>query len=103
MTAKQKIIEKLKRDGFVDNFWAIENKATIRLGAVINVLRTEGWKFSSKSGYIRGTKNWRYELENKIPKYKWVDVYIDGVRHAKQVLVSPDEIQGREGESVGSR
>lgn len=59
----QKIEDKLKQDGYVDNFWCIDNKITTRLGAVIFVLKERGYEFDeAQSGFVRGTKNWRYYL-----------------------------------------
>lgn len=74
-TQKQIIIEKLQRDGYVDNIWAIENKITTRLGAVILVLKNEGFVFDEeRSGFITNTKNWRYYLTSAPEKRKSVFV-----------------------------
>lgn len=63
MTNKAKIEAKLRKDGYVDNFWCIDNRITTRLGAVVHVLREEGWAFDEeRGGYLPGTKNWRYYL-----------------------------------------
>jgi hypothetical protein len=54
----------LKEVGFVDNFWAIDNRISVRLGAIIFTLKSEGWIFDDdKSGFLDGTKNWRYLLK----------------------------------------
>lgn len=66
MNKKNIIKNKLKKDGFVDNFWCIENKITTRLGAYILELKKDGFIFDdNKSGYIKNTKNWAYYLKNK--------------------------------------
>lgn len=62
MTQKKIVEEKLLADGFVTNFWAIDSRTTLRLGDIIFKLRNEGWEFSTESGYIGDTKNWRYIL-----------------------------------------
>lgn len=85
MTQKDKIIAKLKKDGFADNFWAFENRVTLRLGAVINELRKDGWEIDG--AYIPGTKNFKYSLKKKIPKYKWIEIEKDGIKYAKQVII----------------
>lgn len=65
MTQKQKVKEKLLADGEVDNFWAFNNRVSLRLGAIIHVLKKEGWVFDEeKSGFIPDTKNWRYVLKS---------------------------------------
>lgn len=94
MTQKQRVAEKLKKEGSIDNFWAVENKVTLRLGAIINVLREEGWEIDG--GFIPGTKNWRYTTKKKIPKFKWIEIEKDGVKYAKQVLISGSEEAKRE-------
>lgn len=74
MTKTKLIEQKLKRDGYVDNFWCINNKISTRLGAVIHVLKTRGYEFDEiRSGYMDGTKNWRYYLLGG-PKPKLVPV-----------------------------
>ena len=76
----QIIEEKLRKDGSVDNFWCIDNRITIRLGAVIFVLKGRGWAFDdARSGFVPGTKNWRYVLTSA-PQEKKVDPdFIPGV------------------------
>jgi len=63
MTQKEKIKEILERDGRVDNFYCIDQRISIRLGAIINVLKSEGWNF--RGDYLEGTKNYCYWV---IPK-----------------------------------
>lgn len=67
MTQKKQVEEKLLRDGFCTNFWAIDTRTTLRLGDIIFKLRKEGWEFSPDSGYIGDTKNWKYIL-TRAPK-----------------------------------
>lgn len=67
---KDRVIEKLRRDGEVDNFWAIENKI-LRLGAIMYELRDEGWEFHGMYGkerrYERALwKNYYYILGEKM-------------------------------------
>lgn len=64
LTQKQVVERKLLEEGAVDNFWAFNNKVTLRLGAIIFKLKEEGWVFDEeKSGFIPDTKNWRYVLK----------------------------------------
>ncbi len=75
-TQRKMVEDKLKRDGYVDNFWGIENKITLRLSAIIFTLREEGWVFDdAKCGFVPGTKNWRYWLAGAKqpyqPKYRY--------------------------------
>lgn len=66
MTHRAQIESKLRKDGFVDNFWCIDNKITTRLGAVIHVLKCDGWEFDDgRSGFLPNTKNWRYYIKNR--------------------------------------
>lgn len=60
MTQKERIKEILLRDGRVDNFYCIDNRITIRLGAIIERLRHEGWEITGD--YLEGTKNFCYTL-----------------------------------------
>lgn len=71
MTHKAQIIRRLREKGSIDNFYCIENRITTRLGAFIFTLKEEGWAFDDvKSGFIPGTKNWRYVVKTapKPPK-----------------------------------
>jgi hypothetical protein len=60
-TQKQIIAEKLEREGVIDNFWAFETKTTLRLGAIIERLRKDGWNIETK---MVG-KNCHYYLKSK--------------------------------------
>ena len=63
-TQIQKIIEKLEKDNEIDNFWAIDNHVSYRLGARIWDLKKLGWEFrTEKKG-----KNWYY-YPTTIPKW----------------------------------
>lgn len=56
------VADKLKQDGEITNVWAFEH-FILRLSNKIRALEALGWKFDKeKSGYIEGTKNWRYVL-----------------------------------------
>jgi len=46
MTQKQIILKKLKEEGSVSNLWAIQ-AGIWRLGAIINVLREEGFEIET--------------------------------------------------------
>jgi len=66
MTIREKVIEKLEKEGQVDNFWCIDNRITTRLSAVILNLKNEGYEFDDeKSGYLGDSKNWNYVLKTK--------------------------------------
>jgi len=59
-TQKFKVKAKLLNDGEIDNFWAMANVKTIRLGSIIHDLRKEGMEIDGD--YLPGTKNYRYVL-----------------------------------------
>lgn len=42
-TQRQKVEEILRRDGQISNFYCLDNRITIRLGAIIHLLRDDGW------------------------------------------------------------
>lgn len=78
MTQKKRIEKILRQQGYIDNFYCIENKITLRLASVIATLVKQGWQFDEqKSGFIRGTKNWRYVVQGAAPRDK--DEFIRGV------------------------
>ena len=48
---KEKIIEQLKLNGYVSRNWCLQNFIS-RLGALIYILKNEGWEFDEKkTGY----------------------------------------------------
>ena len=49
MTQKEKVLDRIKEIGYVDNFWAIQNYM-LRLGAIIHQLSKEGIEFERKFG-----------------------------------------------------
>ena len=49
MTQKEKVKNRIRKVGYVDNFWAIENYI-LRLGAIICDLRKNGMSFSGAFG-----------------------------------------------------
>jgi len=61
VTQKQKIIERFKQDGFVTNFWAIDNYI-LRLASIISMLRKEGWNIKTEYKGVKGHKNCKYHL-----------------------------------------
>lgn len=77
VTQKDIVAGRLKEVGFVDNFWAIENRISLRLGAIIFKLKEEGYIFDEvKSGFVEGSKNWRYYLavgprQPYMPKFRY--------------------------------
>jgi hypothetical protein len=54
-----RIIEILERDGQIDNFYAIHNRISLRLGARIWDLRQRGWVFRTEE---QGDKNTIYHV-----------------------------------------
>ncbi len=76
-TQKDRVLDKLKQDGYVDNFFCLEQKITLRLGAVVHLLKKEGVVFDeARSGFVERTKNWRYYLlkgarQPWMPKYRY--------------------------------
>ena len=67
---KQKVLEILRQNGKIDNFFCIETKLTIRLGAIIYSLQKEKEieLDKDKSGYLPETKNWCYVIKPLFPK-----------------------------------
>jgi hypothetical protein len=62
-TNKQKVEDILKQKGWVDNFYCIDNRISLRLSDIIMTLKEEGWEFDDeKSGYLNPNqkKNWYY-------------------------------------------
>lgn len=63
ITQKQKVLNRLKETGSVDNFWAIQNYI-LRLGAIIHALTKEGYRFQDRSfGTGKDRKNYSYSLK----------------------------------------
>ncbi len=58
-TQKQIVLEKLEKDGCIDNVWCFQH-FILRLGAIICSLKKEGYMF--RSDFIEGTKNYEYHL-----------------------------------------
>ena len=65
MTQKDVIIEILLKQGFIDNYHCIDNRISIRLGAIIFELKKEGWDFRTE---MVG-KNFHYYAIKKPEKY----------------------------------
>ena len=66
LSKKDIVLKILKEKGEIDNFYCIDNRITTRLGSIINLLKKEGYKFDDeRSGYMPGTKNWRYIFTSK--------------------------------------
>lgn len=73
---KERIKDKLRDDGYVDNFWCIQTFSTTRLGAYVHTLKAEGWEFDDdKSGFLPNSKNWCYWLKSTpriaLPKFRY--------------------------------
>lgn len=68
---KERVKQKIKEDGYADNFWAIENYI-LRLGAVIYSLSKEGMVFKRAFGKELGKerKYWKnfYYIHAEEPK-----------------------------------
>lgn len=67
MTSKQRIYDELMVNGKIDNFYCIDNRISLRLGAVIfSLVKEKKIEIDEdKSGYLGETKNWCYYLKNK--------------------------------------
>ena len=63
MKATSWVKNKLLKDGFVTNWECIDQRITIRLGAIIFKLRQAGWKIDGD--FIEGTKNFKYIYKGK--------------------------------------
>lgn len=70
-TQREQVIARLLEHGEIDNFWCIDTRLTIRLGAIIHTLRQDGWGIDGMFGKKRGpqypAKNFYYLLR-KAPK-----------------------------------
>ena len=55
-TQKEIVLEKLKKEGKVTNFWAFNNYI-LRLGDIIFRLRNEGYNITTKYDGAEGRKN----------------------------------------------
>jgi hypothetical protein len=62
MTQKDKVLKRLQKRGYVDNFWAIKNYI-LRLGAIIHTLKNEGHTITRKYGTGKNRYNSFYYLE----------------------------------------
>lgn len=67
LSQKEKVYNILQNQGYIDNYYCIDTKLTIRLGAIIFALQREKRIEidDEKSGFIEGTKNWNYVLKTK--------------------------------------
>lgn len=64
---KDVVRERILACGFVDNFWSVVNKVSLRLSEVIRALKREGWDFHGEYRETAGSdKNWHY-FPTKIP------------------------------------
>lgn len=84
MTIKQQVLNILRRDGQIDNYFAIDSRLTIRLGDVIFRLQKDSSieLDEEKCGYIDGTKNWRYVIKPVAKK----EYYVGGVKVAEKYV-----------------
>lgn len=67
-TQKQQVIDELRENGVVDNFWAIHNYI-LRLSDIIFRLKKDGWVFDGMFGTGQNKKNYYYYLVEE-PKPK---------------------------------
>lgn len=67
-TQRQRVIEKLLKNGKVDNFWAFHNYI-LRLGAIIHTLRKDGVEITTHYKNIKGHKNCIYEVSDEACLY----------------------------------
>ena len=79
MTQKEKIVARLNKVGYVDNFWAIDNYI-LRLGAIIHQLSKGGLKTVGLYGYELGKpkklKMMRFLASNGVTVYLPIDDFI---------------------------
>jgi hypothetical protein len=65
-TQLEQIVEILLRDGVIDNFHAIHNRISLRLGARVHELRAAGWVIETEQ---REDKNTVYRvIRQPMPK-----------------------------------
>lgn len=69
MSQEERVRERIKEVGYVDNFWAIENYI-LRLGAIVFKLRRDGMKLEGDFGKALGKekpmwKNYYYVLHKQ--------------------------------------
>lgn len=64
------VMDILRKDGKIDNFYVMDNKISIRLGAIIHSLKEKGLieLIDEKCGFIPCTKNYRYVIKPLKPK-----------------------------------
>ena len=72
-TQAERVVAKLERDGYVDNFWAIENYI-LRLGAIIYRLTKQGMVFDRAFGKRLGKG-----------RHLWKDYYYTLIRRQNRV------------------
>lgn len=70
MSQKQIVIERLRKMGYVDNFWAIDNKISLRLAAIIHLLKKDKYTFEVKHGAGYDEKNCYYYLKSTPEDYR---------------------------------
>lgn len=68
-TQEYKVLKILRENGKIDNFFCIDTKLTIPLGAVIHKLSKKGLieLDEAKCGYVEG-KNYQYVIKPLVPK-----------------------------------
>lgn len=84
MTSKARIIEQILKTGYIENHWCIDNRITTRLGAVIFVLKKEGWDFIGEE--IGEHKDFRYTAIKKPEKYEKKRTTLFPITHNAQLL-----------------
>jgi len=82
-TQKEIVLKQLKENGFIDNVWCV-NHYILRLGDIIFKLKQDGYTFDDQdSGYVNGTRNWRYVLKGFPQKFK---TFVELVERDGQVI-----------------
>jgi hypothetical protein len=75
------VARKLLKEGVVDNFWAFNSRTSLRLGAIIFVLKGYGWHITGAFGKepTFHAKNYYYTLKSRPTKKQMDKVF--GVLH----------------------
>lgn len=84
-TQKSQVERILKSQGYIDNYYCIETRLTLRLSAIIERLRKEGWDIGGS--FLEGKKNWRYTLDSQPTRTVIKVVERGGLYYKEQVQV----------------
>lgn len=74
------VLEILRKDGKIDNFFVMDSRISIRLGAIIHSLKEKGLieLIDEKCGFIEGTKNYQYVVKPITPRVNEVFIVKGG-------------------------